>query len=151
MMFSKSEELFKRASKTIPGGVNSPARAFRSVGGTPVFIDRAKGSRITDVDGNTYIDYVGSWGPMILGHAFPPVIKAVQDASFASTSFGAPTEIEVKMAELVKQMVPGLEKVRMVNSGTEACMSAIRVARGYTGREKVIKFEGNYHGHADSF
>lgn len=150
-MRTKSEELFKRANRVIPGGVNSPARAFGSVGGIPPFIKKAKGSLITDVDGNQYIDFVGSWGPMILGHAAPSVIKAVQDASFSSTSFGAPTEIEVKMAELVRQMVPGLEKVRMVNSGTEACMSAVRVARGFTNREKVIKFEGNYHGHADSF
>jgi glutamate-1-semialdehyde 2,1-aminomutase len=150
-MFSKSQELFERAQSFIPGGVNSPARAFKSVGGTPVFFDKAKGSVITDVDGNEYIDFVGSWGPMIMGHAHPAVIKAVQDASFKSTSFGAPTEIEIRMAELVQGMVPNVEKVRMVNSGTEACMSAIRVARGYTGKEKVIKFEGNYHGHADSF
>ncbi len=150
-MLSKSKKLFERAKKFIPGGVNSPARAFKSVGGTPVFFEKAKGSFLTDVDGNEYIDYVGSWGPMILGHAHPAVIKAVQDASFNSTSFGAPTEIEIRMAELVQGMVPNIEKVRMVNSGTEACMSAIRVARGYTGREKVIKFEGNYHGHGDSF
>lgn len=150
-MFSKSQELFERAQSFIPGGVNSPARAFKSVGGTPVFFDKAKGSVITDVDGNEYIDFVGSWGPMIMGHAHPAVIKAVQDAAFNSTSFGAPTEIEINMAELVQGMVPNVEKVRMVNSGTEACMSAIRVARGYTGKEKVIKFEGNYHGHADSF
>lgn len=135
----------------MPGGVNSPARAFKSVGGTPLFVKEARGSHIIDVDGNRYIDFVGSWGPMILGHAAPAVLKAVQDASFSSTSFGAPTEIEIRMAELVRNMVPGLAKVRMVNSGTEACMSAVRVARGYTGREKVIKFEGNYHGHADSF
>jgi glutamate-1-semialdehyde 2,1-aminomutase len=150
-MFSKSQKLFERAKSFIPGGVNSPARAFKSVGGTPVFFDKAKGSVITDVDGNEYIDFVGSWGPMIMGHAHPVVIKAVQDASFKSTSFGAPTEIEIRMAELVQGMVPNVEKVRMVNSGTEACMSAIRVARGYTAKEKVIKFEGNYHGHADSF
>jgi glutamate-1-semialdehyde 2,1-aminomutase len=150
-MLSKSQELFERAQSFIPGGVNSPARAFKSVGGTPVFFEKAKGSLITDVDGNTYIDFVGSWGPMILGHAHPAVIKAVQDASFNSTSFGAPTEIEIQMAELVQGMVPSVEKVRMVNSGTEACMSAIRVARGYTGKDKVIKFEGNYHGHGDSF
>lgn len=150
-MFSKSQELFDRAQSFIPGGVNSPARAFKSVGGTPVFVDKASGSVIIDVDGNEYVDFVGSWGPMILGHACPPVVKAVQDASFKSTSFGAPTEIEIKMAELVREMVPNIEKVRMVNSGTEACMSAIRVARGYTEREKIIKFEGNYHGHADSF
>lgn len=150
-MLLKSEFLFERAQKFIPGGVNSPARAFKSVGGVPVFFKKAKGSIITDEDGNEYIDYVGSWGPMILGHAYPAVIKAVQDASFNSTSFGAPTSIEIDMAELVQKMVPNVERVRMVNSGTEACMSAIRVARGYTGREKIIKFEGNYHGHADSF
>lgn len=150
-MLSKSKELFERAQQFIPGGVNSPARAFKSVGGTPVFVEKAKGSILTDADGNDYIDYVGSWGPMILGHAYPAVVKAVQDASFNSTSFGAPTEIEIDMAELVQQMVPNVQKVRMVNSGTEACMSAIRVARGYTEKEKVIKFEGNYHGHGDSF
>jgi glutamate-1-semialdehyde 2,1-aminomutase len=150
-MLLKSEYLYKRAQKFIPGGVNSPARAFKSVGGVPVFFKKAKGSIITDEDGNEYIDFVGSWGPMILGHAHPTVIKAVQDASFNSTSFGAPTEIEIKMAELVQNMVPNVEKVRMVNSGTEACMSAIRVARGYTGKDKIIKFEGNYHGHGDSF
>ncbi|HMB97419.1 MAG TPA: glutamate-1-semialdehyde 2,1-aminomutase [Balneolaceae bacterium] len=146
-----SKSLFERAQKFIPGGVNSPARAFKSVGGSPVFFKKAKGSLLTDVDGNEYIDYVGSWGPMIMGHSYAPVIKALQDASFNSTSFGAPTEIEIRMAELVQQMVPNVDKVRMVNSGTEACMSAIRVARGYTGREKIIKFEGNYHGHADAF
>lgn len=150
-MLLKSEYLYNRAQQFIPGGVNSPARAFKSVGGVPVFFKKAKGSIITDEDGNEYIDYVGSWGPMILGHAHPTVIKAVQDASFNSTSFGAPTEIEIKMAELVQTMVPNVEKVRMVNSGTEACMSAIRVARGYTGKDKIIKFEGNYHGHGDSF
>ncbi len=150
-MLEKSKKLFERAQQFIPGGVNSPARAFKSVGGTPVFLEKAKGSILTDVDGKEYIDYVGSWGPMILGHAYEPVIKAVKETAAKSTSFGAPTEIEVKMAELVKQMVPGVDKIRMVNSGTEACMSAIRVARGYTGRDKVIKFEGNYHGHGDSF
>ncbi|MEX1260617.1 MAG: glutamate-1-semialdehyde 2,1-aminomutase [Balneolaceae bacterium] len=150
-MLLKSEYLYERAKKFIPGGVNSPARAFKSVGGVPVFFKKAKGSIITDEDGNRYIDYVGSWGPMILGHAYPPVIKAVQDASFNSTSFGAPTKIEIEMAELVQQMVKNVEKVRMVNSGTEACMSAVRIARGYTGKDKIIKFEGNYHGHADSF
>jgi glutamate-1-semialdehyde 2,1-aminomutase len=150
-MLLKSEFYFNRAQKFIPGGVNSPARAFKSVGGIPVFFEKAKGSVITDVDGNEYIDFVGSWGPMILGHAYPPVIKAVQDASFNSTSFGAPTEIEIRMAELVQQMVPNVDRVRMVNSGTEACMSAVRVARGYTGRDKIIKFEGNYHGHGDAF
>ncbi|REL38811.1 glutamate-1-semialdehyde-2,1-aminomutase [Rhodohalobacter sp. SW132] len=150
-MLLKSEYLYERAKKFIPGGVNSPARAFKSVGGVPVFFKKAKGSIITDEDGNEYIDYVGSWGPMILGHAYSPVVKAVQDAAFNSTSFGAPTITEIEMAELVQQMVPNVDKVRMVNSGTEACMSAIRIARGYTGRDKIIKFEGNYHGHADSF
>ena len=150
-MLENSKHLFERAQQFIPGGVNSPARAFKSVGGTPVFFDKAQGSILTDVDGKDYIDYVGSWGPMILGHAFEPVIKAVQKTAAHSTSFGAPTEIEVEMAELVKRMVPGVDKIRMVNSGTEACMSAIRVARGYTGRDKIIKFEGNYHGHGDSF
>lgn len=150
-MLEKSQKLFKRAQQFIPGGVNSPARAFNSVGGSPVFIDKAKGSILTDVDGKEYIDYVGSWGPMILGHAYEPVIEAVQQTAANSTSFGAPTEIEVNMAELVKEMVPGVDTIRMVNSGTEACMSAIRVARGYTDRDKVIKFEGNYHGHGDSF
>lgn len=150
-MFENSKKLFKQAQKTIPGGVNSPARSFQSVGGTPPFIRKAKGSILTDVDGNEYIDYVGSWGPMILGHAYEPVVEAVKKTAEKSTSFGAPTELEIRMAELIKQMVPGLDKIRMVNSGTEACMSAIRVARGYTGKDKVIKFEGNYHGHADSF
>ncbi|NGP89242.1 glutamate-1-semialdehyde 2,1-aminomutase [Fodinibius halophilus] len=150
-MIETSEKLFEQAQKSIPGGVNSPARAFNSVGGSPVFFEKAEGSILTDVDGNEYIDYVGSWGPMILGHSYEPVIEAVQETAAKSTSFGAPTEIEIKVAELVKKMVPNVDKIRMVNSGTEACMSAIRVARGYTGRDKVIKFEGNYHGHADSF
>lgn len=150
-MSETSKKLYELAQQSIPGGVNSPARAFNSVGGSPVFIESAKGSIVTDVDGKEYIDYVGSWGPMILGHAFEPVVEAVKKAAQKSTSFGAPTEIEIKMAELVKQMVPGVDKIRMVNSGTEACMSAIRVARGYNGRDKIIKFEGNYHGHGDSF
>ncbi len=150
-MLEKSKKLFEQAQKFIPGGVNSPARAFKSVGGTPVFFEEASGSLLTDVDGNEYIDYVGSWGPMILGHAFEPVIEAVREAAAKSTSFGAPTELEVRMAEQVRKMVPGVDTIRMVNSGTEACMSAIRVARGYTGRDKIIKFEGNYHGHGDSF
>ncbi len=150
-MLLKSEYLYERAKKFIPGGVNSPARAFKSVGGVPVFFNKAKGSIITDEDGNEYIDFVGSWGPMILGHAYPAVVKAVQDAAFNSTSFGAPTIVEIEMAELVQQMVPNVDKVRMVNSGTEACMSAVRLARGYTGKDKIIKFEGNYHGHGDSF
>lgn len=150
-MGQTSEALFQRAQMVIPGGVNSPVRAFRSVGGTPLFFKKAKGSILTDVDDKDYIDYIGSWGPMILGHAHPPVLEALKETANGSTSFGAPTEIEVKMAELICDMVPGVDKVRMVNSGTEACMSAIRVARGYTGREKFIKFEGCYHGHADAF
>ncbi|MGM0587206.1 MAG: glutamate-1-semialdehyde 2,1-aminomutase [Bacteroidota bacterium] len=150
-MLETSQKLFERAQQFIPGGVNSPARAFKSVGGTPVFFEKANGATLTDVDGKEYIDYVGSWGPMIMGHAYPPVVDAVKEAAEKSTSFGAPTEIEIKMAELVQSMVPNIDKVRMVNSGTEATMSAIRVARGYTKRDKIIKFEGNYHGHGDSF
>jgi glutamate-1-semialdehyde 2,1-aminomutase len=150
-MYEKSKALFDRAQQFIPGGVNSPVRAFKAVGGTPVFFEKAEGSTLYDVDGNQYVDYVSSWGPMILGHAFPPVIEAVRKAAEKSTSFGAPTEMEIHLAELMQQMVPNLERVRMVNSGTEACMSAIRVARGFTGRDKIIKFEGNYHGHGDSF
>lgn len=150
-MYEKSKALYERAQQFIPGGVNSPVRAFKAVGGTPVFFEKAKGSVLYDADGNSYIDYVGSWGPMILGHAWPPVVEAVQKAAERSTSFGAPTELEIQLAELIQQMVPGLDKIRMVNSGTEACMSAIRVARGFTGRDKIIKFEGNYHGHGDSF
>ncbi len=148
---SRSEELFRRASVSIPGGVNSPVRAFRSVGGTPVFIRSAKGARLIDEDGTEYIDYINSWGPMILGHAWPPLVAAIQARVADSTSFGAPTEIETSVAELIRKMCPGIELVRMVNSGTEACMSALRLARGYTGRNKFIKFEGCYHGHADSF
>ncbi len=148
---TRSSELFERAKQSIPGGVNSPVRAFKSVGGTPVFMSHAKGAYLFDVDGKRYIDYINSWGPMILGHAFEPVVKAVQDKVQYSTSFGAPTELEIEMAELVKSMVPNVDLIRMVSSGTEACMSAIRLARGFTGRNKIIKFEGCYHGHADSF
>ncbi|MGZ3852543.1 MAG: glutamate-1-semialdehyde 2,1-aminomutase [Flavisolibacter sp.] len=151
MNISKSEQLFSRAQNSIPGGVNSPVRAFKSVGGTPIFLQRAKGAYLYDVDGNEYIDYINSWGPMILGHAYEPVVKAIQEKALDSTSFGAPTELEIDMAELIKTMVPNVDLVRMVSSGTEACMSAIRLARGYTGRNKFIKFEGCYHGHADSF
>ncbi len=151
MNISKSQELFNRAQASIPGGVNSPVRAFKSVGGTPLFIKNAKGAYLFDVDGNRYIDYINSWGPMILGHAFEPVVEAIQKKAVDSTSFGAPTKLEVEMAELVKTMVPNVDLIRMVSSGTEACMSAIRLARGYTGRNKIIKFEGCYHGHADSF
>lgn len=147
--YAASAELFAKACKTIPGGVNSPVRAFRGVGGTPVFIERAKGSRIWDADGHEYIDYVGSWGPMILGHAHDDVIAAVQEAAARGLSFGAPTDLEVQMAELVTELVPSVEVVRMVNSGTEATMSAIRLARGFTGRDKILKFRGCYHGHED--
>ena len=150
-MYEKSKELFERAQQSIPGGVNSPVRAFRSVGGTPLFIQKAKGPYLYDVDGNRYIDYIASWGPMILGHAWEPVIKAIQEYAVYSTSYGAPTELEVEMAELIRSMAPHVDLVRMVSSGTEACMSAIRLARGYTGKNKIIKFEGHYHGHADPF
>ncbi|HEB78394.1 MAG TPA: glutamate-1-semialdehyde-2,1-aminomutase [Methylothermaceae bacterium] len=146
----KSTQLFKQAQNWIPGGVNSPVRAFKGVGGKPVFIDRAKGPFIYDVDGRRYIDYVGSWGPMILGHSHPEVVAAVTAAAEKGLSFGAPTEIEVRMAERLCQLVPSLEMVRMVNSGTEATMSAIRLARGFTGRDKIVKFEGCYHGHGDA-
>jgi glutamate-1-semialdehyde 2,1-aminomutase len=148
---SKSEELFSRALKSIPGGVNSPVRAFKSVGGTPVFIKKAKGAYLYDEDENQYIDYINSWGPMILGHAYDPLIEAITEKVKDSTSFGAPTLLEIEMAELIKAMAPNIDLVRMVNSGTEACMSALRLARGYTGRNKFIKFEGCYHGHADAF
>lgn len=148
---SVSKALFSRAQESIPGGVNSPVRAFKSVGGTPLFMQKAKGAYLYDVDGNQYIDYIASWGPMILGHAYEPVVKAIQEYAAYSTSYGAPTELEIKMAELIKSMAPNVDLIRMVSSGTEACMSAIRVARGYTGRNKIIKFEGCYHGHADSF
>jgi glutamate-1-semialdehyde 2,1-aminomutase len=150
-MYTKSKELFERAQQSIPGGVNSPVRAFRSVGGTPVFIKKAKGAYLYDVDGNKYIDYIASWGPMILGHAWEPGVKAIQEYAAWSTSYGAPTELEVDMAELILSMVPNVDLIRMVSSGTEACMSAVRLARGYTGRNKIIKFEGHYHGHADPF
>ena len=151
MNISTSEQLFSRAQGSIPGGVNSPVRAFKSVGGNPIFLKRARGAYLYDVDGNQYIDYINSWGPMILGHAFDPVVEAIQKKAMDSTSFGAPTELEVEMAELVKSMVPNVDLIRMVSSGTEACMSALRLARGYTGRNKFIKFEGCYHGHADPF
>ncbi|MEO5942221.1 MAG: glutamate-1-semialdehyde 2,1-aminomutase [Ferruginibacter sp.] len=151
MNTTNSNKLFARAKKSIPGGVNSPVRAFKSVGCTPVFISKAKGAHLFDEDGNKYIDYIASWGPMILGHAHKPVIKAIQKYAENSTSFGAPTELEIKMAELIKSMAPNVDMIRMVSSGTEACMSALRLARGYTGKNKFIKFEGNYHGHADAF
>lgn len=145
-----SAKYFEEAKHYIPGGVNSPVRAFKSVGGSPVFIDKGEGSTITDVDGNTYIDYIGSWGPLILGHAHPRIIKAIQETAVLGTSFGAPTKRETEMAQLVCEIVPSVEVVRMVNSGTEATMSALRLARGYTKRNKIMKFEGCYHGHADS-
>ncbi|MBL7761132.1 MAG: glutamate-1-semialdehyde 2,1-aminomutase [Sediminibacterium sp.] len=148
---TSSKSLFERAQKNIPGGVNSPVRAFKSVGGTPVFIRSAKGAYLFDEDGNRYVDYIASWGPMILGHAVPEVVKAIQEQAANSTSYGAPTVLEIEMAELVNSMVPNVDLIRMVSSGTEACMSAIRLARGYTGKNKIIKFEGCYHGHADSF
>jgi glutamate-1-semialdehyde 2,1-aminomutase len=148
---TNSTALFERAKTLIPGGVNSPVRAFRSVGGSPVFMKSAQGAWLTDVDDNRYVDFINSWGPMVLGHAPEVVLSAVQQALGDSLSFGAPTRREVEMAELIREMVPSIEKVRLVNSGTEATMSAIRVARGYTGRAKIIKFEGCYHGHGDSF
>jgi len=151
MKTSNSEKLFRKAQQFIPGGVNSPVRAFKSVGRSPLFIARAKGSKIWDVDGNTYIDYVGSWGPMILGHAHPQILEAIRKAAKDGTSFGATNECEIEMAELIRELMPSVEMVRMVNSGTEATMSALRLARAFTHREKVIKFEGCYHGHADSF
>lgn len=149
-MTSRNQQLFEQSQRLIPGGVNSPVRAFRSVGGTPVFFKKGAGSRLWDEDGREYIDYVGSWGPMILGHAHPEVVAAVQKSAENSLSFGAPTALELEMAELITQIVPSMEQVRLVSSGTEATMSAIRLARGYTGRSKILKFEGCYHGHADS-
>src|SRR5258706_11254165 len=147
---TKSEQLFAEALKYIPGGVNSPVRAFRAVGGQPFFVNKAKGARVWDVDGYEFIDYVGTWGPAILGHAHPKIIKAVQQAAENGTSFGIPNPSEVTMAKMICSLVPSVEKVRMTNSGTEACMSAIRLARGFTKRDKIIKFDGCYHGHADS-
>ncbi|WOH35926.1 glutamate-1-semialdehyde 2,1-aminomutase [Thalassotalea fonticola] len=147
---SHSQQLFEQAQKTIPGGVNSPVRAFTGVGGTPLFIERATGAYTFDADGKQYIDYVGSWGPMILGHNHPAILDAVISTAQKGLSFGAPTELEITMAEKVRELVPSMEKLRMVSSGTEATMSAIRLARGYTGRDKILKFEGCYHGHADS-
>ena len=151
MKYQRSSQLFKAASDVIPGGVNSPVRAFKAVGGTPIFVDRAKGAYLYDADGNRLIDYINSWGPMVLGHAYPPVINAVVDKAKLGTSFGMPTEIETKIAELAVSMVPNIDQIRFVNSGTEACMSAVRLARGFSGKEKMIKFAGCYHGHSDSF
>ncbi len=150
-MYEKSKLLFDRAQQSIPGGVNSPVRAFKSVGGTPLFIEKAQGTYLYDADGNRYIDYIASWGPMILGHAYEPVVKAIQEKALLSTSYGAPTLLEIEMAELIRSMAPNVDLIRMVSSGTEACMSALRLARGYTGKNKFIKFEGCYHGHADAF
>lgn len=144
-----SRRLYNKAVRLIPGGVNSPVRAFKAVGGNPFFVKKAKGSKLYDVDGNSYIDYVLSWGPLILGHAHPSVVKALKSAVDKGTSYGAPTEAEIKLAQMVTGLYPSMDMVRMVNSGTEATMSAIRVARGFTGKDKIIKFEGCYHGHAD--
>lgn len=151
MIYQRSSQLFAEAEKVIPGGVNSPVRAFKYVGGTPIFVKSAKGAYLFDEDGNRLIDYINSWGPMILGHAYEPVVNAVIEKAKLGTSFGMPTEIETKIAELAVSMVPNIDKIRFVNSGTEACMSAIRLARGFTGRDKIIKFAGCYHGHSDSF
>jgi glutamate-1-semialdehyde 2,1-aminomutase len=150
MNFTKSQQLFERAQRVIPGGVNSPVRAWRGVGGTPPFITRGEGSHIFDADGNEYIDYIGSWGPLLLGHRHPEILTAIEEALTRGTSFGAPTEQEIDLAETIRAMVPSMELVRLVNSGTEATMSALRVARGFTGRDLTIKFEGCYHGHVDS-
>ncbi|MGB1312533.1 glutamate-1-semialdehyde 2,1-aminomutase [Bizionia paragorgiae] len=151
MIYKRSSALFAKAEQVIPGGVNSPVRAFKAVGGTPIFVKEAKGAYLYDEDGNTLIDYINSWGPMILGHAYEPVVNAVIDKAKKGTSFGMPTEIETQIAELAVSMVPNIDKIRFVNSGTEACMSAVRLARGYTGKDKIIKFAGCYHGHSDSF
>jgi glutamate-1-semialdehyde 2,1-aminomutase len=151
MKYQRSSQLFKAASDVIPGGVNSPVRAFKAVGGTPIFVNKAKGAYLYDADGNRLIDYINSWGPMVLGHAYPPVINAVVEKAKLGTSFGMPTEIETKIAELAVSMVPNIDQIRFVNSGTEACMSAVRLARGFSGKEKIIKFAGCYHGHSDSF
>jgi glutamate-1-semialdehyde 2,1-aminomutase len=151
MQYKRSSQLFADAEKVIPGGVNSPVRAFKGVGGTPIFVKSAKGAYLFDEDGNKLIDYINSWGPMILGHAYQPVIDAITARAKLGTSFGMPTELETKIAELAISMVPNVDKIRFVNSGTEACMSAIRLARGFTNRDKIIKFAGCYHGHSDSF
>ena len=151
MLYKRSSELFAAASAVLPGGVNSPVRAFKSVGGTPIFVKEAKGAYLYDEDGNRLVDYINSWGPMLLGHAHAPVVEAVIEKARLGTSFGMPTALETEIAALVISMVPGIEKIRFVNSGTEACMSAIRLARGFTNRDKIIKFSGCYHGHSDSF
>ena len=149
MQRSKSEALFTEAQKYIPGGVNSPVRSFRSVGGTPPFIARGQSARVWDVDGNEYIDYLGSWGPLVLGHSHPAVVEAIKKSAESGTSFGAPVEQEVELAKIICDQLPSVESVRLVSSGTEACMSAIRLARAFTNRDKIIKFAGCYHGHAD--
>lgn len=151
MRYQRSSTLFQSAKNVIPGGVNSPVRAFKAVGGTPIFVQKAKGAYLFDEDGNTFIDYISSWGPMILGHAFEPVIKAVKERADRGTSYGMPTELETQIAKLAVKMIPNIDQIRMVNSGTEACMSAVRLARGFTGKEKIIKFAGCYHGHSDAF
>ena len=151
MIYQRSSQLFAEAEQVIPGGVNSPVRAFKGVGGTPIFVERAQGAYLYDADGNRLIDYINSWGPMLLGHAYEPVVSAVIEKAKKGTSFGMPTEIETQIASLALSMVPNVDKIRFVNSGTEACMSAIRLARGYTKRDKIIKFSGCYHGHSDSF
>lgn len=151
MIYKRSSALFAEAQKVIPGGVNSPVRAFKAVGGDPIFVKSANGAYLYDEDGRKLIDYINSWGPMILGHAFPPVVNAVVEKAQKGTSFGMPTEIETEIAALAVSMVPNIDKIRFVNSGTEACMSAVRLARGFTGREKIVKFAGCYHGHSDSF
>jgi len=151
MIYKRSSALFAAAEQVIPGGVNSPVRAFKAVGGTPIFVKEAKGAYLYDEDGNKLIDYINSWGPMLLGHAYEPVVNAVVEKAKKGTSFGMPTEIETEIAELAVSMVPNIDKIRFVNSGTEACMSAIRLARGFTGKDKIIKFSGCYHGHSDSF
>tara|TARA_R110002126_G_scaffold34352_5_gene106397 strand:- start:530 stop:1816 length:1287 start_codon:yes stop_codon:yes gene_type:complete len=151
MLYQRSSQLFAEAEKVIPGGVNSPVRAFKAVGGTPIFVESAKGAYLYDVDGNRLLDYINSWGPMILGHAFEPVVQAVIEKAKLGTSFGMPTELETQIASLAVEMVPNIDKIRFVNSGTEACMSAIRLARGFTNKDKIIKFAGCYHGHSDSF
>src|SRR5262245_41780388 len=150
MLRPQSHAAFERARRVIPGGVNSPARAFGAVGGEPVFISRAAGAHLYDIDGNRYVDYVGSWGPMILGHAHPRVVEAAVEAVRAGSSYGAPTERETELAELIREAMPAVEMVRMVSSGTEAAMCAIRLARGFTGRDRIVKFAGCYHGHVDS-
>ena len=151
MRYKRSSALFAQAKQVIPGGVNSPVRAFKAVGGTPIFIQEAKGAYLFDEDGNQYIDFISSWGPLILGHGYRPLVQAVQDQAEKGTSYGIPTELETKIAELAITMAPNIDKIRFVNSGTEACMSAVRLARGFTGREKIIKFSGCYHGHSDAF